>query len=121
MTLHQAQHRLKIARKFQHGIKEQDAKREHVSPMLRKQITDVIQECGVIIAEAKERAAACEGKQQHASAHAAEVALSTQRRHRRTGQHLSGLVTYPCRFCNSWHIGNVTHPKAEQARKREAA
>jgi hypothetical protein len=121
MTLHEAQHRLKIARKFQRAIKDKDANRDHVSPMLRKQIEDVIRECGGVIAEAKERAAACDGKQKHASAHAAEVSLSTQRRHRRTGQHLAGLVTYPCRFCDSWHIGNVTRPKVEQARKADIA
>jgi hypothetical protein len=117
MTLHQARHRLKVAQKFQRAIKEADAKREHVSPMLRKQIGDVVRECRTVIAEAQERAAGCDGKLKHASAHAAEVALSDQRRHRRTGQHLAGLVTYPCRFCGSWHIGNVSTRKSEQVQK----
>jgi hypothetical protein len=120
MTLHQAQHRLVIAQKFQRAIKEKDAKREHVSPMLRKQIEDTTRECRSVIAEAKERAAGCDGKQKHASAHAADVALSNQRRHRRTGQHLSGLVTYPCRFCNSWHIGNVSTRRPGKAQKGTA-
>jgi len=120
MTLHQARTRLRFAQKVLAVIEAEHAEGAHVAPSWWKQADEAIRECRAVIAEAQARAAACDGKQKHPSAHAADVALSTQRRHRRTGQRLSALVTYKCRFCDSWHIGNLSTRTSRQAQKGTA-